>query len=268
MPQENPLKPNLDTNRIFELTPGCKMLSNGKINCSSVIYFDRKTWLESRHKIDSEIQRLKQKLENLKEIRRHLKQSKPTKEGDDFKNEFTSTEYTPTTQFNNRLLVDLVPPSSEISHRNVYPETVTTDRTTTSKYWSSTENIYNTTDLTTPFSKKKKKYYSDDLSNMNRRRKQKKDYNVSDTDYVFNITNSPDIINATDLTTEEPKLSTNHHRHDHRTHNYYSTTKNYNRLRTTTESSLKRVDLSSYSEEKVKIKVCLLSEVCNYLIFL
>nr|XP_023025346.1 extracellular sulfatase SULF-1 homolog isoform X1 [Leptinotarsa decemlineata] len=68
------LRSNLDTNRISN--PACS-LEQGKIICSRVIYRDKKIWLRSRHRIENEIQDLKTKLEALKEIRRHLKNSRP-----------------------------------------------------------------------------------------------------------------------------------------------------------------------------------------------
>lgn len=53
------------------------IINKGRVNCSTVIYKDRKTWRQSRHQIDNEIHELKEKLEKLKEIRRHLKHTKP-----------------------------------------------------------------------------------------------------------------------------------------------------------------------------------------------
>ncbi|KAG5884439.1 hypothetical protein JTB14_023183 [Gonioctena quinquepunctata] len=68
------IKTNLDTNSIS--SPAC-IIERGKINCSRVIYKDKKTWLRSRHRIENEIQDLRHKLETLKEIRRHLKNTRP-----------------------------------------------------------------------------------------------------------------------------------------------------------------------------------------------
>lgn len=69
--------PNLVTNRIPETSAGCIIMSRGRINCSTSIYQDPKSWRQSRHQIDNEIYQLKQKLEKLKEIRRHLKHTRP-----------------------------------------------------------------------------------------------------------------------------------------------------------------------------------------------
>jgi hypothetical protein len=71
------IEPNLATNTISEGGAGCVIINLGRVNCSTVIYQDRKSWRQSRHMIDNEIYQLKQKLEKLKEIRRHLKHTKP-----------------------------------------------------------------------------------------------------------------------------------------------------------------------------------------------
>lgn len=70
-------KPNLDTNTISSSHVGCVILGVGRINCSTSIYHDKKAWRRTRHSIDSEIQSLKRKLDKLKEIRKHLKHTKP-----------------------------------------------------------------------------------------------------------------------------------------------------------------------------------------------
>ncbi|KAJ8983355.1 hypothetical protein NQ317_003161 [Molorchus minor] len=79
LPEDPNLKPNLETNTISHNTLGC-IIERGKVNCSTVIYQDKKTWRRSRHRIENEIQELKQKLDTLKEIRRHLKHSRPLDE--------------------------------------------------------------------------------------------------------------------------------------------------------------------------------------------
>lgn len=76
-------KPNLDTNTISSSHVGCVILGAGRINCSTSIYHDRKAWRRTRHSIDSEIQSLKRRLDKLKEIRKHLKHTKPINEDDD-----------------------------------------------------------------------------------------------------------------------------------------------------------------------------------------
>lgn len=66
-----------ESNTISQASVGCVVGEKGFINCSTNIYNDRKTWRQSRHQIDNEIYQLKQKLEKLKEIRKHLKHTRP-----------------------------------------------------------------------------------------------------------------------------------------------------------------------------------------------
>lgn len=71
------VKVSLDTNTITN--PGC-IIDHGKITCTTDIYKDKKLWRKSRHKIENEIQALKNKLETLKVIRKHLKNTRPAEE--------------------------------------------------------------------------------------------------------------------------------------------------------------------------------------------
>ncbi|CAG9860528.1 unnamed protein product [Phyllotreta striolata] len=68
------VRTELSTNSIGR--PAC-FVRKGKITCTNDIYRDKKTWRLSRHKVENEIQELKHKLETLKEIRRHLKNTRP-----------------------------------------------------------------------------------------------------------------------------------------------------------------------------------------------
>lgn len=63
----------------------CFVESNGQVNCSEVIYEDEKSWRKSRHQIDLLIHVLKNKIVELKDIRKHLNDHKPVtiKEDDD-----------------------------------------------------------------------------------------------------------------------------------------------------------------------------------------
>ncbi|XP_044730314.1 extracellular sulfatase SULF-1 homolog isoform X2 [Chrysoperla carnea] len=70
-------KPSLYTNTIPEGNPSCMVLPNGNVNCSNVIYHDPKTWRRSRNSIDAQIHKLRMQLDDLKEIRRHLKEKRP-----------------------------------------------------------------------------------------------------------------------------------------------------------------------------------------------
>ncbi|XP_065163647.1 extracellular sulfatase SULF-1 homolog isoform X1 [Atheta coriaria] len=102
LPEEQSIKINLDTNKISETIPGCELMPDGHMNCSTVIFHDRKSWRKSRERVDNEIQKYKQLLENLKEIRRHLKHTKPITETDELGN---TTDHTDLVTVNNNLQV-------------------------------------------------------------------------------------------------------------------------------------------------------------------
>lgn len=55
----------------------CLVEYSGRVNCSSSVYEDERSWKKSRHHVDLLIQTLKQKITVLKDIRRHLKENKP-----------------------------------------------------------------------------------------------------------------------------------------------------------------------------------------------
>lgn len=55
----------------------CKIEKDGTVNCSQVIYNDLKAWHTNRLSLEDQIRELKTKLDDLKEIKRHLKISKP-----------------------------------------------------------------------------------------------------------------------------------------------------------------------------------------------
>lgn len=55
----------------------CKIERDGTVNCSQVIYKDLKAWHTNRLSLEDQIRQLKTKLEDLKEIKRHLKTTKP-----------------------------------------------------------------------------------------------------------------------------------------------------------------------------------------------
>lgn len=58
----------------------CKIEKDGTVNCSQVIYNDLKAWHTNRLSLEDQIRQLRTKLEDLKEIKRHLKISKPAVE--------------------------------------------------------------------------------------------------------------------------------------------------------------------------------------------
>lgn len=64
-----------DDNRKFGAK--CFIEQNGKVNCSDIIYEDEKSWKSSRVQIDLLIKVLKNKISDLKDIKKHLKEHKP-----------------------------------------------------------------------------------------------------------------------------------------------------------------------------------------------
>lgn len=116
------------------------MLRSRLVNCSTDVYQDKKAWRQSRNKIDDEIHRLRQKIEDLKEIRRHLKQKRPQAETDEALDDemdenktstTTTTENTDTLNFNNLntfdfdSIVNLTDDTSKVVDTNVSLETTT-----------------------------------------------------------------------------------------------------------------------------------------------
>lgn len=58
----------------------CKIEKDGRVNCSQIIYNDLKAWQTNRLSLEDQIRQLRTKLEDLKEIKRHLKITKPITE--------------------------------------------------------------------------------------------------------------------------------------------------------------------------------------------
>ncbi|CAH0722755.1 unnamed protein product, partial [Brenthis ino] len=75
----------------------CKIEKDGQVNCSQVIYNDLKAWHTNRLSLEDQIRELKTKLEDLKEIKRHLKISKPVVEVQPISPTYTNT-------FNNKTI--------------------------------------------------------------------------------------------------------------------------------------------------------------------
>lgn len=70
-------------------TGKCFVETTGRVNCSNVIYEDQKAWKKSRVQIDLLIKVLKNKINNLKYIKQHLKENRPPSvkdEEDEFEN--------------------------------------------------------------------------------------------------------------------------------------------------------------------------------------
>lgn len=72
----------------------CFVESSGKVNCSTVVYENEQAWKESRAQIDMLLKVLKNKINNLKDIKKHLREHKPNNVTDDdyIENSSTSIE--------------------------------------------------------------------------------------------------------------------------------------------------------------------------------
>ncbi|KAK5646226.1 hypothetical protein RI129_004690 [Pyrocoelia pectoralis] len=219
---------SLDANMVFQNTgPGCVILISGKVNCSNDIYQDRKTWRQSRHYIDNEIQRLRQKLENLKEIRRHLKYSRPTVTHNEVYNISRGDEDT----------LPEKPESTNFDHAEMGTATLPKfDETLPSHHASdvlitltNTTEAENNLESTIKPIKKRKKPESDHSSHENKRRKIKHQYNATEMENSYNVTTEQfEYLHTTEdpYNISETTSSTNRHRHHHR-HKHYSSTPAY-----------------------------------------
>ena len=70
-------------------TAKCFVETTGRVNCSNVVYEDQKAWKKSRVQVDLLIKVLKDKINNLKYIKQHLKENRPPSvkdDEDDFEN--------------------------------------------------------------------------------------------------------------------------------------------------------------------------------------
>ncbi|KAJ8920854.1 hypothetical protein NQ315_015646 [Exocentrus adspersus] len=186
--EENNLKSNLETNTITD-TLGC-IIEKGKVNCSTVIYQDKKTWRRSRHRIENEIQVLKQKLETLKEIRRHLKQTRPAEE----------VNGTMLSEFNELNIQHNVFPVNVGSSRDI-PKPIPVEHSSRT-------------------GKRKRKKPQD---SQDQRRNSGELAITSTLDEIENTTSTQRAV-AVEATTASPSDHTNHHRHGH--HRPHVTTEN------------------------------------------
>lgn len=80
----------------------CKIEKDGQVNCSQVIYNDLKAWHTNRLSLEDQIRQLRTKLEDLKEIKRHLKTTKPIIENN-------QTQIVHTIHINNHILNKSLP---------------------------------------------------------------------------------------------------------------------------------------------------------------
>ncbi|KAF5271348.1 hypothetical protein FQA39_LY08146 [Lamprigera yunnana] len=222
--ENHTLRSNLDTNSITEYgAPGCVVLLSGKVNCSNEIYHDRKTWRQSRHYIDNEIQRLRQKLENLKEIRRHLKYSRPSVSHNDIYN-ISKTEHND--EKANPLIFNQLP----LTPLSNFEEITTAHEHVEETILSLNNTKDNHLILDSPLSKiakKKKKPENENVQYENKRRKIKHK-NITEFD-MYNVTTTQTLaLNNVEgsYNVTEPTPSTNHHRHQHG-HKHFSSTASY-----------------------------------------
>lgn len=70
----------------------CFVETSGKVNCSTVVYENEAAWKQSRVQIDMLIKVLKNKITNLKDIKKHLKENRPMNMTYDEENYSTSIE--------------------------------------------------------------------------------------------------------------------------------------------------------------------------------
>lgn len=70
----------------------CYVESTGSVNCSSSVYEDEKSWKRNRNQIELLIRMLKKKISDLKDIRKHLKEHKPTGIKEDYEDSVASKE--------------------------------------------------------------------------------------------------------------------------------------------------------------------------------
>ncbi|XP_023311645.1 extracellular sulfatase SULF-1 homolog isoform X4 [Anoplophora glabripennis] len=207
MTEEGNLKTNLETNTISD-TLGCTIIKKGQVNCSTVIFQDKKTWRLSRHMIENEIQKLKQELETLKEIRRHLKHTRPPEE--DPINGTVLSEFNELNFQHNVLPVNLVGSGNMPRPMPIEPSS----------------RIH----------KKKRKKLQD--SEETQRPEKKTDFeevtiNFTQDEITSQFPENPVVI---DITTASPPDHTNHHRH-HGHHRQHTTTESHLSLSTSVSST-------------------------------
>lgn len=235
--ENHTLRTNLDTNTVIEYsTPGCVVLISGKVNCSNEIYQDRKTWRQSRHYIDNEIQRLRQKLDNLKEIRRHLKYSRPSISHNDIYNFSRTIEHAEEkSELLSHLDLEALPNLEEIAtaHEHIEESVIALNNTRSNHQFTSEPSSNKNT-------KKRKRPETDNSHYENKRRKVKHSQrNTTEPDSFYNVTTEQNysLNNVEDYNATEATSSTNHHRHHHRHKHFNATTEYPQTAESTSQSS-------------------------------
>lgn len=147
-------------------------------------------WKQSRHQIDNAIQTLKQRLERLKEIRRHLKHTKPALE--DKQRILNTTE--------NSTSVSVINPISNLDLFSVS----TTERNIFENYTEEYFDVNNTTTSSSLNGRTLRRKGKDKT-----RRKLRLDVNETNIDYDRATLSMLDLFN---LTTESPRIEVTTHR--------------------------------------------------------
>lgn len=72
-------RPNTDriTSRLPPASSGCTLHINSSVSCPKEVYLDKMAWRRKKDRLDDLIKKLQSKLFELKDIRRHLKKSRP-----------------------------------------------------------------------------------------------------------------------------------------------------------------------------------------------
>lgn len=233
------------------------MLPTGQVNCSTSIYHDRKTWRKSRNNIDAQIQELRQKLEDLKEIRKHLKMKRPIlNEFDDYidNDDEDSEESTHSTTEAPDLDMSQFFASFETSDNYTLPNL--------------TDNVSKPNLLLSAKNKKRKhnnhheQLNKDDITNSTRRRN--KHRNGMD---VNNNTNLFDFNFQEPNTTSRPVQFTNHHRHHHKVYTSTSEPSTFSYTSVSSPPTTSLEDVQSTTSSVLDVPHRLFHRVCMYNIY-
>lgn len=133
----------------------CFVEPTGKVNCSTVVYENEQAWKQSRIQIDMLIKVLKNKIANLKDIKKHLKENRPmnmTYDEDNYENSSLSLEelerseeIDETTKSPKRRTTK--PPTHSHRHqpgteRKKKPKTTSTTEETSSSFYTTESDIF------------------------------------------------------------------------------------------------------------------------------
>lgn len=74
----------MNTENIDKDPASCSIENTGKVNCTDIIYENEESWRQSRHQVDMLIKVLRDKLTELKGIKKHLRKHRPAHIKDDY----------------------------------------------------------------------------------------------------------------------------------------------------------------------------------------